>query len=139
MNFHEDLDRSVAKKQSSDRQFGLVAGTLMALAGWRAHRHFALMCSFQAIAALILLAALLVPRVLSFANRAWFHLGEFLGKVTNPVFLTLTYLILFIPAGLILRLAGKDPLHMRIDKTMASYWIEKPQGELPSESMRHLF
>jgi hypothetical protein len=137
-NFHEDLDRSFVQKKSSERQFGVVMGIVLALIGAKFHRHPTAFCVLLVLAGLFLLTALVMPRALAPLNIAWAFLGKCIGKVTNPVLITLTYVICFVPVGLFFRLTGKDPLHLKRGN-QKSYWIEKPEAIPASESMRRQF
>lgn len=137
-NFHEDLDRSFVQKKSSERQFGIVVGIALALVGAKFHRHPTAFCVLLVLAGLFLLVALFFPRALAPLNIAWNFLGHCLGKVTNPILITLTYVICFVPAGLFIRLTGKDPLRLK-RRNANSYWIEKPKAVPASESMRRQF
>jgi hypothetical protein len=41
----------------------------------------------------------------------------------NPVILAILFFALLLPTSMFLRLTGKDPLRLRIDKNATSYWI----------------
>jgi hypothetical protein len=44
-----------------------------------------------------------------------------------------------LPVGLLMRLLGKDPLRLRLDKTVASYWLPRSDERPQSEAMRQQF
>jgi hypothetical protein len=51
----------------------------------------------------------------------------------NPVVTGLIFLLIVTPAGLLLRLLGKDPLRIRRDLKADSYWIRRdPPGPEPA-------
>jgi len=54
------------------------------------------------------------------------------SRVMNPVVLAILFFGVLMPIGVILRLAEKDPLRLRIDKSVTSYWIER---SVPGTSM----
>jgi hypothetical protein len=62
-----------------------------------------------------------------------------LGKVVNPIVLGLMFFLVFTPAALFLRLAGKDPLRLKRPKDAKSYWIPRDPPGPPPESMRLQF
>ena len=70
----------------------------------------------------ILLASLLAPRWFKGFYRvgmtASFHIGQVMGKVI----LTIFFLVLLTPLGLLLRLLGQDLLRLKPDKTATTYW-----------------
>ena len=139
MNFHEDLSRAVIAKRSTDRQFGIVMAVVLALVGAKLHRHSTACIVLLALAGVFLVVALAVPRILAPLNAGWSFVGDCLGKVTNPIFITLTYVIGFLPVGLMVRLTGKDPLRRKRGKDQKSYWIEKTELLPASETMRRQF
>ena len=76
--------------------------------------------------------ALSYPRLLAPLNRIWFRLGVALHRVINPIVMSLIYYCAVVPTGLILKLLGKDPLRLALDRQAASYWIvRKPPGPAP--------
>jgi len=92
-----------------------------------------------AIAAVFLVITLLRPSLLHPLNRAWTMLGLLLGRIVNPVVTAVLFFVVFVPAGLISRLAGKDPLRLKSDAEANSYWIVRnPPGPRP-ETMSKQF
>jgi len=129
-----------APERGSERAFGIVFAILFVVIGtwpmWRGGppRLWAL-----AIAAAFLLAALVVPKILTPLNRLWMAFGLLLGKIISPIMLFVVYVIAVVPTGLIMRLRGKDPLSRRFDREAASYWVHrKPPGK-PDETMSRQF
>jgi hypothetical protein len=83
------------------------------------------------IAALFLLSALISPRLLIPIEWFWMKLGRYLGYVTTNLILIVTFFFIVTPIGLIGRLFGRDPLHLKIDKQAKSYWTPvDPKGPL---------
>lgn len=137
---HEPLTRDEEIKTSSDRSFGVVFAVVFLIVGlWpllgdAMPRTWALI-----VAAVFLAAALIRPQVLSPLNRLWMKFGLLLHKVTNPVIMGLVFFLAVTPTALIMRALGKDPLHRKIDKAAASYWIDRtPPGPEP-ETMKNQF
>jgi len=137
---HEDFSREEHIKVGSDRGFGLVfAGffTLMSgLSWWRGHTswHWAL-----PLAAVFLVVALTVPKILNPLNRLWLKFGLLLYKVVNPIVLGLLFFATIAPIGLVMRLSGKDFLRLKLDRDAKSYWIERAPPGPPPQSMRNQF
>lgn len=137
---HENLARSEEIKTSSDRAFGLVFTVVFAivaawpLIGGALPRWWAL-----AIAGLFLAASLIRPSVLAPLNRLWTRFGLLLHKIVNPLVMGLMFFLMVTPMGLVMRLAGKDPMRLRRDPNAETYWIERePPGPAP-ESMKQQF
>lgn len=139
-NTHENLSRSHEIQGSTDRSFGLVFAaffTLLALAPLR--RHLPVRLWSLVLAAVLLLLALFRPVWLHLLNRAWTQLGLALAKIVTPVVMGAMFYLVFTPAALLLRLLGKDPLNLAVDKAAASYWIERRPPGPPGDSMANQF
>ncbi len=140
MSAHEDLRRRVEIRPASDRFFGVVlAAFFAALALWPLVRGRPVRWIALWVAAAFLLPALARPSLLAPANRVWAQLGLLLNRVVSPVVTALMFFLVMTPAGYLYRLFGKDPLRLRFDPTLQSYWMERrPAGPAP-ESMRNQF
>ena len=105
------------------RKFGFVMtgafAVLGAIAAWRGRPAAPYLF---ALAVIFLLPALTWPRLLAPVERAWMKLAEAIGSVMTVVILTLAFLIVFTPMGIILRLLGKDLLGLKPDRTLQTYW-----------------
>jgi hypothetical protein len=137
---HESFEREEQVKGSSDRAFGLtfavVFAALAGISAWRGGPSWPYTLGASAVFAV---AALAVPGLLAPLNRMWLQFGLLLHKVTTPLILGLMFYLVVTPTALILRLLGKDLLHLNGDDEAASYWIERqPPGPAP-ESMPHQF
>ncbi len=140
---HERFDRQEAVKGGSDRAFGLtVGGILVAIAAYRMIGGPTLdlaACVLLAAGGPLILLGLLQPRALAPLNRGWIRLGLLLSRFANPVVMALIFYLTILPIGLVLRLAGKDPLNRRWAPDATSYWIERsPPGPRP-ETMKQQF
>ena len=138
--FHEDFGREVEVKAGSERSLGVVFAGVFAIIGlfplWDGDsvRLWALIVSGAFLA-----LSLLAPTLLKPFNQLWFRLGQILHKVVNPVIMALLFYLTVVPTGLIMRLAGKDPLRRRFDPEAKTYWIERnPPGPDP-DTMRNQF
>lgn len=139
MNIHEAL-RPVDVRPSSDRSFGLVFTAVFAIAGlaplWsgRPIRLWAL-----AVSAAFLLAAWLKPSALAPLNRVWLQIGHAISRVTSPIVLGILFYGVFTPYGWMMRMFGRDRLHLRFDRTASSYWIPRQPPGPAADSMSRQF
>jgi hypothetical protein len=127
-NTHEDFRRhSDHGKLPSNRSFGLVFTAFFSiLAFWPLLRHGAPVRMWAAAAAgVMLLLALAAPGVLEPANRLWMKLGLLLGRIVNPIILSLMFFLVFTPIALVMRLVGRDLLGLRGKPDTVSYWIPR--------------
>jgi hypothetical protein len=107
----------------SERSFGFVfAGVFAIVALYPALHGYPPRPWALTIAAIFLVAALAVPRLLAQLNRLWFRFGLALGRVMTPVAMALLFALAVVPTGLVLKLLRKDPLRLRLDRSAASYW-----------------
>ncbi len=137
---HETYTREHEVKVGSERSFGLVFAAVFTLVGLfpLAGGHEARWWSL-AVAAVFLVAALTVPRLLAPLNRLWFRFGLLLHKVVNPLVMGLLFFGTILPTGLILRALGKDPLRRSFDPGAKTYWIPRePPGPAP-DSLKNQF
>lgn len=114
------------------REFGLITGGILALLfglllPWLFDHAFPL---WPWIAAGILWAwALLLPASLLPLYRAWMAVGNVLGWINTRIILAFLFYALFLPAGLIMKLLGKDPMNRKIDPSLKTYRVTHPHPE----------
>jgi len=63
------------------------------------------------------------PRLLVPFWRVWQRLGDLLNRVVSPVMLTLLYIVVVTPMGVLRRTLGRSPLSR--DPDAASYWVKR--------------
>jgi hypothetical protein len=85
---------------------------------------------FFALASLFLAAGLAVPFILKPIYCLWIAMAHAMGWIMTRIILTITYVILLAPLGLLLRFFGKDLLDVKFDPSVSgSYWNERePAG-----------
>ena len=66
-------------------------------------------------------------------------LGFFLGYIISPLILGIIYFGIFTPFGLFLRLLGRDELDLNKNKFSKSFWKNKSQDQLISNSFENQF
>lgn len=137
---HEDLRREHDVKRSSERSFGIVFAVVFAIVGLLPllsrgeFRIWAL-----GLAAVFLGLAFLWQAPLRPLNRLWMRFGLLLHAIVSPVIMGLLFYGTVAPIGLLMRLAGKDPLRLKRDPQASSYWIQRtPPGPAP-ETMSNQF
>lgn len=122
------------------RSFGLTMGLLLLVIAaylfWREKSGAGYL-----FAAAVVFAGLggLVPKLLAPVYRAWMTLALLMGFVMTRVILTVLYLGLFTPIGLISRLLGKDLLEQRWNPQAQTYWVKRTGGEFKPEAAEKMF
>lgn len=79
----------------------------------------------------VIAAGLALLAVVAVARPGWFRpfyrcsmaVSAWLGERVGRIVLTLLFLLVFTPLGLILRLFGHDPLALRRPESAGTYWI----------------
>lgn len=93
------------------------------------------------LAAAVLTAAVTLVREawLTPLNRAWMRLGELLGRVVSPLVLGVIFFAVFTPAGLVMRLFGRDAMARRFAPELESYWVRRDPPGPADDSYRNMF
>ena len=98
-----------------ERSFGLSVGTvLIAVAAyllWRGRLFGAAVAG--GIGVVLVVGGLVAPRLLKWPSALWWKLALALGYVNARVILSIAFLVVLTPIGLIWRAIGRDPLARR--------------------------
>ncbi len=73
----------------------------------------------------ILILALFNRRGLEFVFFKWMRVAHFIGDIVTAIIMSIVFLFIFAPAGIFLRLTGRDLLDRKIDKKTQSYWHKR--------------
>lgn len=127
-------------KMSSDRTFGLVFCVVFATIALYPLLHGGSIRLYLLIVASVFFSiALAAPRVLAPANRLWMKFGDLLHCIVSPIALGIVFYGVVVPTGLLLRALGKDPLRLRLDSSVESYWIKREPAGPDGESLNNQF
>ena len=122
----------------SHRSFGLTVGGVLAgtaaVSAWRGHASRAE--TLAVIAAVLVGAALIRPSSLAGAAAVWSRVGHALGWFNSRVLLTLMFLFVIWPIGILSRLFGNDPLDRR---RRGSMWTAYPDRLRDPKHFERLF
>jgi hypothetical protein len=100
-------------------EFGLVAILVvlfMALRAGRIHDAHYLSGHYLLAAFVLTLLTIIVPRIFYPFAAAWFGLSGILGRVSSAVLMTLVFFGIVLPAGLVRKWRGVDPLKIKAFK-----------------------
>ena len=129
------------KLMPSDRAFGFFASAVSTCAGlyvFLTSQGLSLWWILLLSGVLLLAVTFAAPKVLRPLNRAWFLLGEILGRVVSPVVLLVIFFFLLTPIGVLTRLFGRDELRLR-KREGGSCWVPREQAEVTSESFKNQY
>lgn len=137
MSSHENLERQQEVEGSSDRFFGLTFFIFFLLiALWPLLGGGSIKSTPLFISLIFLSIAVIYPAVLSPLNKLWLKFGALLHTITSPIILGLMFYLVITPAGLLIRLLGKDLLRLKPDPDASSYWVPRePPG--PEKNSLH--
>jgi Saxitoxin biosynthesis operon protein SxtJ len=111
------------------RHFGFMLGGLIVVvfAGIPFLRRHVIVVWPWLAAMMLWLPALIAPGALTYPHRGWTRVGEALGWLNARLILSLLYLIAVVPIGLVMRLAGRDPMQRKFDSTARTYRVASKQ------------
>lgn len=132
-NTHERLSVHDAVKGSSDRSFGIVFAAVFAIIGmWPLLAGNGVRWWSLALAVAFLAVAFVRPRLLAPLNRLWLRFGLLLNRIVSPLVMGLLFYVVITPLAFAMRATGKDPLRLKYDPEVGSYWIQRtPPGPSP--------
>ncbi len=122
------------------RQFGLLMGGFIVLVfgvllPWLFDRTWPVWPWI--VAALFTVWSLAAPGSLRPVYRGWMRFGAIMGRITTPLLMISVFLIVIVPAALIMRLLRRDPLTRGFDKSQPSYRV--PSAQPPSDNLNKPF
>jgi len=112
--------------KNPERSFGITVGTVLLFAAaywfWRGAVQKALIAGGVGVVLVVLGAT--APRLLKWPSAVWWSLARTLGYVNARVILTIVFVFVLAPIGLIWRVIGRDPLARR--RSTSTGWSPYP-------------
>ena len=104
-----------AKPHAKERSFGLsVGGVLVLIAAYMWWRERVTLAEvLGGIGAVLVVLGYLQPRLLKRPSDLWWKFATVLGYINARIILTVIFIVILTPLGLIWRLIGRDPLGRR--------------------------
>jgi hypothetical protein len=75
------------------------------------------------VASFLVIVALLLPAALMPFYRGWMIFGYAAGWINTRIILGVVFFFLILPAGLVMRLLGKDPMARKLDANEATFRV----------------
>jgi len=135
------VSRLNSMPQMQDRKFGQQMSIALFLVGLLSYfRDWSQTVTFVlfGVAALHLILAYVAPIALSPINKFWKGVGIVVGKIFQPIEVTLIFGLIFTPIALLMRLFGRDALYLR-NRKGDSFWIPRKVQEISVDSFRNQF
>jgi hypothetical protein len=137
VNIREDIQQLKTGPRDL-RKFGLLVGGVFVGLGfllWLRHKPSFPYFIWPGVA--LIAFGVVLPRALKYFYVAWMTLAFVLGFIMARVILTLFLFLVVTPISLVARLASKDFLSLRLDKSASSYWIHRePKTQTPADYER---
>ena len=86
-----------------------------------------------------LLMAWVQPTALKPVYKYWMKLALVLGFISSHVILAFLYYLVVTPIGLVMRVLGKNPLALRLEKKTGSYWIQRKNRKDDKQCYEKMF
>jgi len=132
--------RSLNPNRRQLRSFGITLGiAILVIAGVLYWRNAPGVVLVSSIGVLFLTAGLAAPAILRRLYKPWMALAVLMGFVMTRILLTLIFVLLFIPTGLLMRLFGRDPLRRKLDPDAKTYWIRKQYDPKSRERLERYY
>ena len=89
------------------------------------------------VATIFCFITLIKAELLLSINKLWMQVGLFLGMIVSPIVLGLIFFMLFTPIAILMRMKGRDELHLKFKKKV-TYWISRKE-QLQPDSFKNQF
>jgi len=124
------------RDKREQRKFGLLVAVVLcgigAIRSWASHE---LAIGLFSMALVFLALAVACPRALGPVLFVWMKIAAALNWVMTRLLLSLTFVLLITPFGLVIRLFGRDPLKRKRMPEAQTYWEDAE--EQPTEFRRY--
>jgi hypothetical protein len=111
---------------------GLAFGVLGAVSAWRGRTSVAAVLA--TVGGSLFIAALIVPSLLQPVERAWMRMARAMSRVTTPILVTVMFVGVITPIGMVMRALGRNPLARAKGESL---WIDR--GEARRSDLRRQF
>ena len=135
-SFHESFEEKQLPLPP-DRSTGLVFAVVALILAVLFRHNFPVAIPALTASGVFVLLALFRPALLRPLNIAWMRFAGLLARLVNPLVMGLIYLVLIVPAGLLMQLL-RDPLRRKRPQT-ASYWVSRTADNTAPTSMKNQF
>ncbi len=120
----------------SEKSFGIVFSILfMIIAIYPIFIGSSLNIIFFIISIAFIILSFIFPSIFIYPNLIWFKFGKLLGLIISPIVLSIVYLSVIMPIGIVFKIIRKDPLEKSFDSSKKTYWKDKST----SSSMKDQF
>ena len=129
-------DQNIKITIGSEKSFGIVFSIIfMIIALYPLFINSSINLTFLTISIIFIILSFVFPSIFKYPNLIRFKFGRLLGFIISPIILSIVYLSVIMPIGIIFKIIKKDPLEKLFDSNQKTYWKEK----ISTSSMRDQF
>jgi hypothetical protein len=132
--------REIKSDAKALREFGFVMAAFFAIIGaiamFRGKAHYAYLLSTAGVFGIL---AVFLPRALLPLQKAWMAFAVVVGFFMSRFILALLFYFVMTPISIIMKIAGKDLLDERIDRSKTSYWKIRTKEDKPAASYENQY
>jgi len=131
---HENFSRNkIVLGKPSNRLVGLIISSIIVIISiWPSKNGDGIITEGVILSIILIILSLSLPIVFSPISLILQKFSTLLRIVINPTVLLFLYIFAVIPSGIYLRITGKDPMKIKLDKNAKTYWINRdPPGPEP--------
>jgi hypothetical protein len=99
--------------------------TLVGASRWRAGHDIAAAVVWS-VGLVVSVAAIVSAGARRRIYLGWMRAVAPIGWVVSHLLLAAIWILVAIPTALVLRLAGRDPMQRRFDRSASTYWVRRP-------------
>lgn len=133
--------KNIKSEQSDLKKFGLLIGGILILGScylfWKQQHAYAVAGFILGL--LFVIFGFAWPFVLKPFQKTWMALAVVMGFVMSKIIMAVVFYGMVTPIGLAGRLGGKKFLDLKMDKAVASYWIERGQTKTEKSNYERQF
>ncbi len=122
------IEHKKAVRTKELRVFGIGLGVLLGLVtvflSWKG-KHAGLIPLFSVFSVSSILIGCILPRLFTCPFRVWMLVAKGVGWFNTMLILSVIFVLLFVPMGLLGKIFGWDPLKTRSGQDEASFWIDR--------------
>lgn len=124
----------------SARGFGLIVGTVICLIGLHPLALGREAWPWPvALGLSLVLLGLVAPKLLTVPNLIWFRFGLILGSLVANLLMTLVFMLIVTPTGILMRRVRRNYLGLGAEDGLQTYWVSRDSDPITPESLRNQF
>ena len=109
------------------RQFGIICFGALPFLSWLWGGNLSTVGWFAAVGFALALTGWVLPRALKYVFIALIVVTIPIGLVVGELAMLIIFLFVFLPIGVIFKLAKRDGLQLKLDRSATTYWQVKKQ------------